>query len=66
MYVKDDKGAMITFIVRESRIYNPGLAEEVFSTNDNAHLNRITFDGVVDIGNKSYSKRLVVFASIEN
>lgn len=66
LYIKDDKGATITFVVRESRIYNPGFAEEVFSTNDNAHLNLITCDGVWDSDKKSYSKRLVVFASIEN
>lgn len=66
LYIKDDKGAVITFVVRESRIYNPGFAEEVFSTNDNAHLNLITCDGVWDSDKKSYTKRLVVFASVEN
>lgn len=64
MYVKDDKGIITTFVVRESRIYNPGYAEEVFSLNDNAHLNLITCDGVWDGVKKSYTKRLVVFADI--
>lgn len=65
LHIKDDKGAMITFIVQKSRVYNPGYAEEVFSTNDNTYLNLITCDGVWDKDKKSYSKRLVIFASIE-
>jgi hypothetical protein len=33
-------------------------------SNDKAHLNLITCDGVWDVTKKSYSKRLVVFADI--
>jgi LPXTG-site transpeptidase (sortase) family protein len=62
VYVKDDTGTTITFVVRESRIYNPGYAEEVFSSNDGVHLNLITCDGAWNGSAKSYSKRLVVFA----
>lgn len=64
LYVKDDKGITFIFIVRESRTYDTGYAEEVFSPNDNAHLNLVTCDGVWDGVKKSYSKRLVVFADI--
>jgi LPXTG-site transpeptidase (sortase) family protein len=64
LYVKDDKGITTTFIVRESHAYDPGYAEDVFSSNDNAHLNLITCDGVWDGSKKSYSKRLVVFTDI--
>lgn len=64
LYVEDDKGTSITFVVRESHAYNPGFAEEVFSSNDNAHLNLVTCDGVWDGVKKSYSKRLVVFADV--
>jgi LPXTG-site transpeptidase (sortase) family protein len=64
LYIKDDKGIITTFIVRESRIYNTGYAEEVFSSNDNAHLNLVTCDGVWDGTKKSYTKRLVIFADI--
>ena len=64
LYVEDDKGISITFVVRESRTYNLGYAEEVFSSNDKAHLNLVTCDGVWDGAKKSYSKRLVVFADI--
>lgn len=65
LYVEDNKGKSITFVVRESRIYDPGLAEkEVFSSSDSAHLNLITCDGIWDGVKKSYSKRLVVFTDI--
>jgi LPXTG-site transpeptidase (sortase) family protein len=64
LYIEDDKGVSITFVVRESRTYDPGYAEEVFSLNDSAHLNLVTCDGVWDGAKKSYSKRLVVFTDI--
>lgn len=64
VYIEDDKGASTAFVVRESRTYNPGFADEVFSPADKAHLNLITCDGVWDGAKKSYSKRLVVFADI--
>jgi LPXTG-site transpeptidase (sortase) family protein len=64
LYIEDEKGASISFVVRESGIYNPGYAEKVFSANDTAHLNLVTCDGVWDGATKSYSKRLVVFADI--
>ncbi len=65
VYVKSNKGITVTFIVRETRLYDPGLAGEVFSLNDEiAHLNLVTCDGVWDGVKKSYSKRLVVFADI--
>lgn len=66
LYVKDDKGTTNTFIVRESRIYDPGYAEEVFSLNDSARLNLVTCDGTWDGVKKSYSKRLVVFTDMAN
>lgn len=62
--VQDDKGLTLTFVVRESRIYNPGYAEEVFSSNYGTHLNLVTCDGVWDGAKKSYSQRQVVFADI--
>ena len=64
LYIKDAKGKIISFVVRESRIYDPGYANDVFSGSDSAHLNLITCDGVWDGAKKSYSKRLVVFADI--
>jgi LPXTG-site transpeptidase (sortase) family protein len=64
LYIEYAKATSIAFVVREIREYNPGYADNVFSPNDNAHLNLITCDGVWDEANKTYSKRLVVFADI--
>ena len=61
--VLDDKGKIITFAVRESRLYDPAAdATDVFTSNDNgAHLNLITCEGTWNAAEQSYSKRLVVF-----
>jgi len=64
LYIEDDKGASITFVVRESRIYDPGYADDVFSASESARLNLITCDGVWNGVKKSYSKRLVIFTDI--
>lgn len=64
--VVDDKGKTVTFAVTESRIYDPGYADEVFSGNDSARLNLITCDGLWNGTKKSYDKRLVVFTNIIN
>lgn len=66
VYVEDDKGVTVTFIVQGSRIYDSGYAEEVFNSNSGTHLNLITCDGVWDGVKKSFTKRLVVFADITN
>lgn len=63
LYIEDDKGTSITFVVRKKLIFDPGYADEVFSRNDGAHLNLITCDGLWDGVKKSYSKRLVVFSA---
>lgn len=64
LYIEDDKGTSIAFVVREKRTFDPGYADEVFSRNDGVYLNLITCDGLWDGVKKSYSKRLVVFAEI--
>ena len=64
VYVEDAKGTTTLFIVRESRIYDPDYAYEVFRLSGSAYLNLVTCDGVWDGVKKSYSKRLVVFADI--
>lgn len=63
MYVINDKGITTTFIVRESRLYDPSAdATSVFTANDNgSHLNLITCEGTWNATQLSYSKRLVVF-----
>lgn len=63
IYVENDKGEIVIFMVRESRSYNESAdASYVFSSNDGrAHLNLVTCEGVWNKDSKSYSKRLVVF-----
>ncbi|MDO8524443.1 MAG: class F sortase [bacterium] len=63
IYIKDDKGATISFVVRKSQRYDPNAdASDVFISNDGkAHLNLITCEGVWNALFKTYSKRLVVF-----
>ena len=63
IYIEDDKGAIISFVVRESRRYDPEAdASAVFESNDGkAHLNLVTCEGDWNETLKSYSARLVVF-----
>lgn len=64
VYIEDNNGTTTSFVVRTSRTYDPGYADDVFSGSDSAHLNLITCDGVWDGVKKTYSKRLVVFTDI--
>lgn len=65
--VQDDKGAVISFVVSESRIYDAGAdATDIFISNDGkAHLNLITCEGAWDKNTNQYSKRLIIFADKE-
>lgn len=65
--VTDDRGVAVTFIVRESRDYDPSAdASDIFTSSDGkAHLNLITCEGIWNKISKSYSQRLVVFADKE-
>lgn len=67
LYIEDDKGEVISFVVREARRYDPeDEASAVFVSNDEkSHLNIITCEGLWNKVSKSYSKRLVVFADKE-
>ena len=67
IYIEDEKGTIIIFVVREKRLYDPNAdATEVFSSSDEkAHLNLVTCEGVWDEVTKSRSKRLVVFTDKE-
>jgi LPXTG-site transpeptidase (sortase) family protein len=67
IYVEDDKGVTATFVVRESKLYEPTAnATDVFTSHDGkSHLNLITCGGVWDTVTKSRSNRLVVFADKE-
>jgi sortase (surface protein transpeptidase) len=65
--IEDDKGAVITFIVRESRLFIAAAdATEVFTSYDGgAHLNLVTCQGVWNRSEKQYDQRLVIFADKE-
>lgn len=67
IYIEDDKGASTSFVVRETRSYDPKAdATDVFSSDDeNSHLNLITCEGIWNKDVKSFSRRLVVFADKE-
>jgi LPXTG-site transpeptidase (sortase) family protein len=64
IYITDDTNTSRTFVIRETRMYNPGYADEVFGKNDDAHLNLVTCNGYWNTEKNSYSKRYVVFADI--
>lgn len=64
IYVENQDGKIITFVVKKSQTFDPGLADAVFSLSEGTHLNLITCEGVWDGVKKSYSKRLVVFTDL--
>ena len=65
--VQDNKGAIISFVVRKSVIYGTNQdATNIFYSNDGlAHLNLITCSGTWNKIAKQYSNRLVVFTDRE-
>ena len=65
--IVDENGEIVSFVVRESRNYEPSAdAVDVFSSDDEkSHLNLITCEGTWNKDSKSYSERLVVFADKE-
>ena len=67
LYIEDDKGREIIFVVREIKKYDfKANVPEVFYLDDGkAHLNLITCEGIWNKIFKSYSKRLVVFTDKE-
>ena len=67
LYIEDAFGAITTFVVRESRSYEPNAdATDVFTSNDGkSHLNLVTCEGVWNKTQQSYSKRRVIFTDKE-
>lgn len=61
VYIEDDKNVTATFVVKETKSYDPGYADEVFLRADGKYLNLITCEGSWDFSRKIYNKRLVVF-----
>lgn len=64
IFIIDDLGDEITFVVRSSQVFDPQAnASAVFTSDDgNAHLNIITCEGIWNDALQSYSGRLVIFA----
>lgn len=67
IYIEDEGGVTITFVVRESKTYGENEnASAVFDSNDGtSHLNLVTCQGVWNKAKKSYSNRLIVFTDKE-
>ena len=67
VYVEDEKGTTITFIVREIRTYGKDEAAlDVFSSSDGkAHFNLVTCTGAWNTEEKTRSERLIVFTDKE-
>ncbi len=67
IYVVDDRGSTITFIVRSTKSFDRNAdATTVFTSQDGvAHLNLITCEGVWNQVNGTYPERLVVFTDKE-
>lgn len=67
LYIEEDGGTTVSFIVRELRTYGEHEdATEVFASDDGkAHLNLITCAGTWDKITGTYSQRLVVFTDKE-
>lgn len=62
IYVRDDKGSLISFAVKEIRTYDLNESvPEVFIKNDGIYLNLITCSGEWIQDQKTYTQRLVVF-----
>lgn len=66
LFVEDNRGMSVVFVVQEIRNHDSEYADEVFTRNDKAYLNLVTCEGIWDEVKKSYSKRLVVFADVAN
>lgn len=67
IYIEDEKGDVITFVVRETRVYDKdAIVPEAFGSSDGkSHLNLITCTGDWNSSETSYSERLVVFTDKE-
>lgn len=67
IYIEDDKGMIIIFVVSGNRRYDPKAdASTVFGVNSGpSHLNLVTCEGVWDETLEDYPTRLVVFTDKE-
>ena len=67
LYIETDIGQSVSFVVRETRLYDPEAdASEVFLSDNGRHLNLIASAGVWNESKSSATKRLVVFTDLSN
>lgn len=65
LHYVDAHGVSTSFVVRETRTYNPSDdATAIFTSPSGAHLNLITCSGVFDPATDTSTKRLIVFADL--
>ena len=65
IYIKDDKGNILTFEVREKKTYKlSDTVPEIFIKDDASYLNIITCSGQWLAGQKTFTDRLVVFTDL--
>ena len=63
--VTNANGDLFSFVVRETRTYDPtDAADEIFTSASGVHLNLITCSGVFDPATGMYTKRLVIFTDL--
>lgn len=63
IYIKDDQGVMMVFVVREVKKFgeNDDVSSVFWANDTRAHLNLITCQGVWNKAKQSFSHRFVVF-----
>ncbi len=64
IYVDDERGKTVTFVVTGSQVYDPNANDALVFTShdDKSHLNLVTCGGDWNDTTQSFAKRLVVFA----
>ncbi len=67
IYIQDEKGLVVTFVVREIKIYgqNEDVSSVFISNDEKAHLNLITCTGIWDDVLKGRLNRLIIFTDRE-
>lgn len=66
VFIEDDQKKIITFIVREIKIYDSEIsASEIFNSDQGQHLNLITCTGNWSKSQNKYTQRLIVFTDLK-
>lgn len=67
IYIKDAKGEMRTFIIKDKKIYKNNVfpIQEVFGKTNKRMLNLITCEGVFNTKSQEYLNRLVIYSELK-